>query len=131
MTDLHIHGKASTVKRIYFSSGSVLTGDYIADAVLDLAVLVSARSASATVDIPVMLSDGSTGQANLLISPVGALLAVPEAVMNYNQREWDDEHVGAAVRGVRARIERLSTVTQARSVKDVDRTSYISEFDGF
>lgn len=119
------------MKRIYFSSGSVLTGDFIADAVLDLAVLVSARSASATVDIPVVLSDGSTGQANLLISPVSALLAVPEAVMTHNSREWDDEHVGAAVRRVRARIERLSNLAQAGSVRDVDRTAYISDFDGF
>lgn len=119
------------MKRIYYSSGSVLTGDYIADAVLDLAVLVSARSASATVDIPVVLADGSTGQANLLISPVSSLLTVPEAVMTLNSREWDEEHVGAAVRGVRARIERLTSTPQARAVRDADRAAYISDFDGY
>ena len=119
------------MKRIYFSSGSVLTGDYIADAVLDLAVLVSARSASATVDIPVMLSDGSTGQANLLISPVSNLLTVSEGVMTHSSREWDDEYVGAAVRGVRDRIERLSNLSHARNVRDHDGTAYVSDFDGY
>lgn len=78
-----------------------------------------------------MLSDGSTGQANLLISPVSALLAVPEEVMAHNSREWDDEHVGPAVRRVRARIERLSNLSHARSVRDMDGAAYISDFDGY
>lgn len=78
-----------------------------------------------------MLPDGSTGQANLLISPVSTLLAVPEAVMTHNSREWDDEHVGAAVRRVRARIERLANLSQARSVRDLDRAAYVSDFEGY
>jgi hypothetical protein len=119
------------VKRIYYSSGSVLTGDFIADAVLDLAVLVSSRSASASVDIPVVLPDGSTGQANLLISPVSSLLTVPEAVRTLNSPEWDDEHVGAAVRGVRARIEKLTSTPHARTVREIDHQAYISDFDGY
>jgi hypothetical protein len=119
------------VKRIYYSSGSVLTGDFIADAIVDLAVFVSSRSASASVDIPVVLPDGSTGQAHLLISPVSSLLTVSESAMAIDSGQWDDEVAGAAVRGVRAQIESLTNTPRAQTVRDGEPPTFLSDFDGY
>jgi hypothetical protein len=117
------------VKRIYYSSGSVLTGDFIADAILDLAQLVASRRASAYVDIPVILPDGETGHATMLISPASAMLAVPEAVVKRISRRWDEDEADDAVRGVRASIRDLSA-PKASAMQDIDGTAYRPDFGG-
>jgi len=118
------------VKRIYYSSGSVLTGDYIADAILDLAQVVASRNSTASVKIPVILPDGDTGHAKLLISPVSPMLAVPEAVMTRVSRTWDEDAASDAVRGVRDHIKSLTLGGRATPLRSSDTTAYIPDFGG-
>jgi hypothetical protein len=118
------------VKRIYYSSGSVLTGDYIADAILDLAQVVASRNSTASVHIPVILPDGDTGHAIFLISPVSPMLAVPEAVMTRVSRTWDEDAANDAVRGVRDRIKSLSLGGRALPVQPSDGSAYMPDFGG-
>jgi hypothetical protein len=118
------------MKRIYYSSGSVLTGDYIADAILDLAQVVASRNSTASVNIPVILPDGDTGSAKLLISPVGPMLAVPEAVMTRVSRTWDEDAANDAVQGVRDRIKALTLRGRALPLRSADANTYIPDFGG-
>jgi hypothetical protein len=118
------------VKRIYYSSGSVLTGDYIADAILDLAQVVASRNSTASVDIPVILPDGETGHAKLLISHASPMLAVPEAVMTRISRTWDEDAANDAVRGVRDHIKSLARGGRALPERSPDVSAYIPDFGG-
>jgi hypothetical protein len=58
-------------------------------------------------------------------------LTVPEAEMTLDCGEWDDELAGAAVRGVRAQIETLTSTPQARAVRDAEHPTFLSDFDGY
>jgi hypothetical protein len=118
------------VKRIYYSNGSVLTGDYIADAILDLAQVVATRGASTFIDIPVVLPDGQTGHAQLLLGPASTMLSVTEAVVPQVYRRWDEDRARDAVRGVRASIRSLSHQVRPMSMKDADNSAYQPDFGG-
>jgi hypothetical protein len=71
------------MKRVYYASGSVLTGDRMAEALVHYAELLAMRETSDTADIPIVLEDGSIVRAQLLIGPASQLAVVPE--------EGDDE----------------------------------------
>jgi hypothetical protein len=118
------------VKRIYYSNGSVLTGDYIADAILDLAQVVATRGASTFIDIPVVLPGGETGHAQLLLSPASSMLSVTEAAAPQPPRGWDEDRARDAVRGVRASIRSLSRQVRPISIKDSDGSAYQPDFGG-
>ena len=118
------------VKRIYYSNGSVLTGDYIADAILDLAQVVATRGASTSIDIPVILPDGATGHAQLLLGPASSMLSVTEPVVPQVRRGWDEDRAKDAVRGVRASIRSFTRQSHPVSVIDPDNAAYLSDFDG-
>ena len=66
------------MKRIYYASGSLVTGDRIADALVRYAEVLAMRDASDTVDIPIALQSGAAGRAQLLIGPASQLVVVPE-----------------------------------------------------
>jgi hypothetical protein len=66
------------MKRIYYSSGSILTGDRMADVVVTYAAALATRELSDTVDIPIFLEGGATARAQLLIGPASQLVVVPE-----------------------------------------------------
>ncbi|MCU1550666.1 MAG: hypothetical protein JWR36_1226 [Glaciihabitans sp.] len=66
------------MKRIYYASGSVLTGDRMADAIVAYAAALAIREFSDTIDIPVSLPNGSEARAQLLIGPASQLVVVPE-----------------------------------------------------
>jgi hypothetical protein len=66
------------MKRVYYASGSVLTGDKTADAIVHYAAALASRATSDTIDIPIVLPDGTTGRAQLLIGPASQLVIVPE-----------------------------------------------------
>lgn len=67
------------MKRIYYASGSVLTGDRMADAIVAYASALAQREISDTIDIPVLLPNGAEARAQLLIGPASQLVVVPEA----------------------------------------------------
>jgi hypothetical protein len=66
------------MKRVFYSSGSLLTGDRTADAVVKYAEVLAARSSSDTIDIPIVLEDGTVARAQLLIGPASQLVVVPQ-----------------------------------------------------
>lgn len=119
------------MKRIYYSSGSVLTGDFIADAILDYAELLASRHSSAKVDFPVVLLNGDPGHAQLLIGPVMTLMTVSEVVARRVQHVWDEDVACRTVRDMRARIQSLTLGDRAtpQSVGS-ERTDYIPDFGG-
>jgi hypothetical protein len=67
------------MKRVYYASGSVLTGDRMADAVVRYAGALAMRDGSDLIDIPISLGDGTTARAQLLIGPASQLVVIPEA----------------------------------------------------
>jgi hypothetical protein len=77
------------MKRIYYASGSVLTGDRMADAVVSYASALASRELSDTVDIPIELPGGKVGRAQLLIGPASQLVVVPEPDSVDREEEQD------------------------------------------
>ena len=64
------------MKRLHHAGGSVLTGDALADAVLDYARALGNRHVLDVVDIPVVNDDGEYGHAQLLVGSGIELMSV-------------------------------------------------------
>jgi hypothetical protein len=66
------------MRRVYYSSGSVLTDDTIARAVLEYAEALAKDGRADIVEVPVVLASGNQGTATLLIGPTSQLASVTE-----------------------------------------------------
>jgi len=66
------------MRRVYYSSGSMLTGDAIAQAVLEYAEALAKDGRADIVEIPVVLASGGQGTATLLVGPSSQLASVTE-----------------------------------------------------
>lgn len=66
------------MKRIFYASGSLVTGDRMADAIVHYAEALAMRDTSDTIDVPIALRSGAIGRAQLLIGPASQLVVVPE-----------------------------------------------------
>jgi hypothetical protein len=66
------------MQRIHYSSGSMLTGDEIARAVLAYAEVLGSHGRADVVQLPVLLEDGSTGSALMLLGPASQIASIPE-----------------------------------------------------
>ena len=66
------------MRRVYYSSGSMLTGEAIAQAVLEYAEALAKDGRADIVEIPVVLPSGRTGTATLLVGPSSQLASVTE-----------------------------------------------------
>lgn len=66
------------MRRVYYSSGSMLTGDEIAHAVLEYAEALAKDGRADIVEIPVVLPSGGAGTATLLVGPSSQLASVTE-----------------------------------------------------
>lgn len=111
------------MKRIYYSSGSVLTGDRIADAVVHYAEALALRETSDTVDIPVHLENGETGRAQLLIGPASQLVVVPDP--GKGEGPLDEDAI--------ARMEDLAGklgVARPQASNNEDASDYESDYEG-
>jgi hypothetical protein len=87
------------MKRVFYASGSVLTGDRTAEALVHYAELLAVRESSDTADIPIRLDDGTTARAQFLIGPASQLAVVP---VEGDEEGPDDEDTIAEL-GRRAR----------------------------
>ncbi|MBC7724773.1 MAG: hypothetical protein H7146_08495 [Burkholderiaceae bacterium] len=76
------------MKRIFYASGSVVTGDRTADAVVRYAQALAQREASDMIDIPIFAAGGTAARAQLLIGPASQLMVVSEVPRH---QEFDDE----------------------------------------
>ncbi|MFF1876414.1 hypothetical protein [Leifsonia sp. NPDC058230] len=63
------------MKRIHYASGTLVTGDRIADVLVRYAAVLAQRGIAAEVNAPVIVADGSTGSALLLLGPASQMLA--------------------------------------------------------
>jgi hypothetical protein len=102
------------VKRILYSSGAVVTGDSIADAVIEYAQELARLETSATVDIPVVIEDGTIHEAQLLLGPASQLATV-DAESGTVISEAEEAQI---VDALRHRIARLHP--RAAPIADVD-----------
>lgn len=66
------------MKRIHYASGSLLTGDDIADVLVRFAAALAHRNDAAEVHAPVVLDDGGTGEVLMLLGPASQILAEDE-----------------------------------------------------
>ena len=91
------------MRRVYYSSGSMLTGEAIAQAVLEYAEALAKDGRADIVEIPVVLQSGRTGTATLLVGPSSQLASVTE----------ESDHAGptdaALVEELRDRTMRLGS----------------------
>ncbi|MFF9564516.1 hypothetical protein ACF1AJ_14315 [Leifsonia sp. NPDC014704] len=63
------------MKRIHYASGSLLTGDEIADVIVRFAAALAKNNSAAEVRAPAVLDGGSTGEVLLLLGPASQMLA--------------------------------------------------------
>ena len=82
------------MKRIFYASGSVVTGDRTAAAVLAYARALAMRETSDSIDIPVVTPAGTEGRAQLVIGPASQLMVVTEVM---DRDELDDDDAIAAI----------------------------------
>lgn len=111
------------MKRVFYASGSLVTSDRTAEALVNLAAALAVRESSESVDIPIRLDDGTTGRAQLLIGPASQLVVVPEEGEDGEPKE-DDELLADLSRRTRA----LSS-PHPQAV-DEDPGTYYAEGDG-
>lgn len=79
------------MERIHYAGSSFVTGDRIAQALIDYAHFLTAHNTSAAVDIPIRKDDGTVGHANFLLGPMSQL--VSESVGSRFGELLDDELV--------------------------------------
>ncbi|GAA2051653.1 hypothetical protein [Leifsonia soli] len=63
------------MKRIHYASGSLLTGDDIADVIVRFAAALAQNNAAAEIHAPVVVDSGGTGEVLLLLGPASQMLA--------------------------------------------------------
>lgn len=63
------------MKILTYTGAELMTGDDIADAVLDYCVALAEESTAETIEIPVLKADGSRGTASLLVGPASQIVA--------------------------------------------------------
>jgi hypothetical protein len=65
------------MRRLYYSSGSLLTGDEVCKAVLRYARALAETGGADIIAVPVTTDDGITGLAHMLVGPASQLFAMP------------------------------------------------------
>ena len=90
------------MKRIHYASGTLVTGDAIADVLMRYAASLAANNSAADVHAPAILESGAVGDVQLLLGPASQILAEDEPG---DRPELEDSEFVAAGRetGRRAR----------------------------
>lgn len=83
------------MRYVRYAGEELLTGDAIAEAVVQLAEALVANHSAAHVRIPVQLVDGVVGEATLLVSPATQLVTLPGP---QETEELVDEQAVAVIR---------------------------------
>jgi hypothetical protein len=79
------------MKRIHYASGSLLTGDDIADVLMRFAAALAQHSDAAEVRAPAVVEGGHTGEVLMLLGPASQILAEDEEFAGVELR--DEEFV--------------------------------------
>jgi hypothetical protein len=118
------------MKRIFYSSGSVVTGDRIAETIVHYAEVLALRDTSDTIDVPIALASGEIGRAQLLIGPASQLAVVPEELdVGVNVDDVDDPETLAELE----RRIALHGSTRPQASASSDTTDYVDAngYNGF
>ncbi|KQX06906.1 MULTISPECIES: hypothetical protein [unclassified Leifsonia] len=107
------------MRRLFYSSGYVLTADRTCKAVLRYARALAESSTSDVVSIPVLVSGGGVGYAHFLIGPASQLFSTPVAD---NTAEPDDPTVVAD-------LERRTRLLQTSVPEWDDEMTDVENFD--
>ncbi|MET4636864.1 hypothetical protein [Mycetocola sp. 2940] len=67
------------MRRLYYSSGSLLTGDEVCKAVLRYARALAITGDADIIVIPVVTDDGISGLAHMLVGPASQVFSMPAA----------------------------------------------------
>jgi hypothetical protein len=67
------------MRRIHYASGTLLTGDAIADVVVRYAAALAKQGLAVELDVPMIDEAGETGSALLLLGPASQILAEHES----------------------------------------------------
>ena len=69
------------MKRIHYASGTLVTGDAIADVLMRYAASLAANNSAADVHAPAVLESGEVGDVQMVLGPASQILAedAPEA----------------------------------------------------
>lgn len=100
------------MKLIHYAGDELVTGDSIADAVLDYAAALARTEGSITLDIPVRFPDGQVTEVRMLIGPASQLVAIPH---ESDSAELVDD---ALVTDIRGKIAALSHAHPQVAVAD-------------
>ncbi len=65
------------MKRIYYAGTSMVTGDRLAAALLGYAQALASNRSSTSIEMPVLLADGSPGIALVVLGPASEIVAMP------------------------------------------------------
>jgi hypothetical protein len=65
------------MRRLYYSSGSLLTGDEVCKAVIRYASALAGTGDADIIAIPVVTDDGIAGMAHMLIGPASQVFSMP------------------------------------------------------
>ncbi|MGN8050728.1 hypothetical protein ACTJKO_13675 [Curtobacterium sp. 22159] len=78
------------MKYIHYDGSLILTGDLIADAVIDYAAVLGANSRTDTVEIPAVGDDGSVTRTTVLVGPASELTVstAPDDELEPEDREF-------------------------------------------
>ncbi|MGO4534731.1 hypothetical protein [Leifsonia sp. 2MCAF36] len=75
------------MKRIHYASGSLLTGDDIADVLVRYAAALAHNNDSAEVHAPAIIEGGLTGEVLMLLGPASQILAENEPFVGEELRD--------------------------------------------
>lgn len=113
--------KTGWMKRIFYASGSVVTGDRMANAIVHYAEVLAQRDASDTIDIPITLSSGESGRAQVLLGPGSQLVVVPEE--GTDERPEDEDTIAELERRARSHGS-----PRALASDEDDRAAYNNDY---
>ncbi|HEY4226145.1 MAG TPA: hypothetical protein VGM70_10055 [Pseudolysinimonas sp.] len=99
------------MKQILYGGGSFLTCDHIASELLEYGVELAEQGLASSVDIPVLLPDGTPGTATVLLGPASQFVVMPDD----HDGELDCEDAIAAIGEHR---RELATAQRARPWDD-------------
>ena len=92
------------VKRLLYAGGSFLTGDRIADAVLDYAAELANAGKAARLEVPALDLEQQHERISLIVGPASQIIAEPVTV----GQEMDDEAFTAQLRRKTSVLRRKS-----------------------
>lgn len=109
------------MKAIHYAGDVVVTGDAIAEAVVDYAGALARRESAAEITIPVRTAEGGTAEARMLLGPASQLVVGPAPD---GAEELEDPELVATL----LRFTRELAPTTAHEVDDASKSRAVEDY---